>query len=93
MENGRINIKSVILPDGFSTLFITTIVFVYFAILLHYSMSGTYILWIHKFVIARVECGIRHKGTEHADKCSNNKTKTTQKQNDEIIDKYIFKML
>jgi hypothetical protein len=28
--------------------------------------------------------GINHKGTKHRDKCSNNKTKTTQKQNYEI---------
>jgi len=32
-----------------------------------------------------------HKDTKHIDKCSNNKTKTIQKQNDEITDKYFFK--
>jgi len=32
-----------------------------------------------KFVIATEGCGISHKDTEHTDKCSNNKTKTTQK--------------
>jgi hypothetical protein len=49
-------------------------------------------LWIHKFVIAIVRCGISHEDKK-IDKCSNNKTKTTQKQNDETIDKYFFKIL
>jgi hypothetical protein len=47
--------------------------------------------WIHKYVMVRVGCGISHKDTKHRDKCSNDKTKTTQKQNDETTDKYIFK--
>jgi hypothetical protein len=51
----------------------------------------TYIPWIHKFVIAG--CGIRHKDTKHTDKCSNNKTKTTQKQYGETTDKYFLKIL
>jgi hypothetical protein len=38
-------------------------------------------------------CGISHKDIKHTDKCSNNKTKTTQKQNDETTDKYFFKIL
>jgi hypothetical protein len=37
--------------------------------------------------MATVGCGISHKNTKRTDKCSNNKTKTTQKQNDEITDK------
>jgi hypothetical protein len=37
--------------------------------------------------------GISHKDTKHTDKCSNNKTKTTQKQNDEATDKYFFEIL
>jgi hypothetical protein len=28
--------------------------------------------------MAKIECGISHNDTKHADKCSNNKTKTTQ---------------
>jgi hypothetical protein len=35
-------------------------------------------------------CGISHKDKNHTDKCSNNKTKTTQKQNEETKDKYFF---
>jgi hypothetical protein len=52
----------------------------------------TYIPSIHKFVMATMGCGISHKGTKHADKCSNNKTKTTQEQNDEIAYTF-FKIL
>jgi hypothetical protein len=40
-----------------------------------------------------VGCGITHKDTKHTDKCSNNRTKTTQKQYDETIDKYFYKIL
>jgi hypothetical protein len=40
--------------------------------------------------MAAIGCGISDKDTKHADKCSNNKTKTTQKQNDETTDKYFF---
>jgi hypothetical protein len=36
--------------------------------------------------MATIGCGISHKDTKHTDKCSNNKTKTTQKQNDEATD-------
>jgi hypothetical protein len=39
--------------------------------------------------MATIECGTSH----NTDKCSNNKTKTTQKQNDETTDKYFFKIL
>jgi hypothetical protein len=42
--------------------------------------------------MATIGCGISHKDTKHSDKCSNNKTKTTQKQN-KITDKYFFKIL
>jgi hypothetical protein len=45
------------------------------------------------FVMATVGCGINHKDEKRTDKCSNNKTKTTQKQNDETTDKYLFKIL
>jgi hypothetical protein len=31
--------------------------------------------------MATAGCRISHKGAKHTDKCSNNKTKTTQKQN------------
>jgi hypothetical protein len=34
---------------------------------------------MHKFVMATTDCGIAHKDTKHADKCSNNKTKKKQK--------------
>jgi len=44
------------------------------------SYTHSFIPWIHKFVIATIGCGIIHKYTKHTDKCSNNKTKTTQKQ-------------
>jgi hypothetical protein len=47
--------------------------------------------WSHKFVMATIGCGISHKDTKHADKCSNNKTKTKQKRNDENTDKYFSK--
>jgi hypothetical protein len=40
--------------------------------------------------MATVRYGISHKDTKHADKCSNNKTETTQKQNDETTDEYFF---
>jgi hypothetical protein len=43
--------------------------------------------------MATTGCGISHKNTKHTDKCSNNKTKTTQKQNDEITEKYFYKIL
>jgi hypothetical protein len=43
--------------------------------------------------MATIECGISHKGTKHIDKCSKNKIKTTQKQNEETTDKYYFKTL
>jgi hypothetical protein len=39
--------------------------------------------------MAIIGCGISHKDTKHTNKCSNNKTKTTQKQNDETEDKYL----
>jgi hypothetical protein len=39
-----------------------------------------------------IGCGIYHEDTKHTDKCSNNKTKATQKQNDETTDKYFFKI-
>jgi len=52
-----------------------------------------HIPWIHKYVIATVGRGINRKDTKHTDKCSNNKTKTTQKPNDETIDIYFFKIL
>jgi hypothetical protein len=48
---------------------------------------------MHKFVIATIGCGISCEVTKHADKCSNNKTKTTQKQNDLTTDKYALKIL
>jgi hypothetical protein len=37
-----------------------------------------------------IRCGINHKDTKYTNKCSNNETKTTQKQNDETTDKYFF---
>jgi hypothetical protein len=43
--------------------------------------------------MATVGCGVIHKDTKHTDKCSNNKTKTAQKQNDETTHKYFFKIL
>jgi hypothetical protein len=43
--------------------------------------------------MATIGCGIRHKDTKHADKYSKNKTKRTQKQNDETTDKYVFEIL
>jgi hypothetical protein len=49
--------------------------------------------WIHKLVMVTIGCGISHKDTKHTDKYSNNKTKTTPKQNDETTDKNIFKIM
>jgi hypothetical protein len=43
--------------------------------------------------MATIICGISHKCTKHTDKCSSNKRKTTQKQNDKTTDKYFFKIL
>jgi hypothetical protein len=43
--------------------------------------------------MATVGCGISNKNTKYADKCSNNKAKTTEKQNDETVDKCFFKIL
>jgi len=40
-----------------------------------YMNIYTYIPWIHKFVMVKMECGISHKDTKHTDKCSNDKTK------------------
>jgi hypothetical protein len=48
---------------------------------------------MHKFVMARIGGGVSHKDRKHTDKCSNDRTKTTQKQNDETTDKYFFKIL
>jgi hypothetical protein len=36
--------------------------------------------------MATTGCEISHKDTEHADKCSNNKTKTKQTQYDKTIE-------
>jgi hypothetical protein len=36
------------------------------------TYTHTHIPWIRKFVMARIGCGISHKGTKHTDKCSNN---------------------
>jgi hypothetical protein len=41
--------------------------------------------------MATIVYGINHKDIKHTDKCSNNKTKTAQKQNDETTDKYVSK--
>jgi hypothetical protein len=41
-------------------------------------------------VIAATGYGISHEDTKHTDKCRNNKT--TQKQNDVTLDKYVFKI-
>jgi hypothetical protein len=38
--------------------------------------------------MATVGCGIGHKDTKHTDKCSNNKTKTAQKQYDETTNTF-----
>jgi Zn-finger nucleic acid-binding protein len=38
-------------------------------------------------------CGISHKDAKHTDKCSKNRTKTTQKQYDETTGKDFFKIL
>jgi hypothetical protein len=46
----------------------------------------TYIPWIHKFVMPTTGCGISREDTEHTDNCSNNKTRTTQKQNVVIVE-------
>jgi hypothetical protein len=43
--------------------------------------------------MATTGCGISHKDKKSIDKCSNNKTKTTQKQNDETTGKHFFKIL
>jgi hypothetical protein len=43
--------------------------------------------------MATVGCGINHKDTKHTDKCSNNKTETTQNENYETTDEYFFKIL
>jgi hypothetical protein len=43
--------------------------------------------------MATIGCGIGNKDTKHTYKCSNNKTNTTQKQNDKTIDKYFFRIL
>jgi hypothetical protein len=40
--------------------------------------------------MATTGCGISRKDTKHTDKCSNNKTRRTQNENDEITDKYFF---
>jgi len=53
-----------------------------------YKHTHTHVPWIRKFVIATIGCGISHKNTKLTDKCSNNKTKTTQKQNDKTTNKY-----
>jgi hypothetical protein len=50
--------------------------------------AHAHIPWIHKFVMATIGCGISHKVTKHTDKCRNNKTKTTQEQEDETLDKF-----
>jgi hypothetical protein len=44
-------------------------------------------------VMATVGCGICLKDTKQTDKCSNNETKTTRKQNDEMAFKNFFKIL
>jgi hypothetical protein len=33
-----------------------------------------------------IGCGISHNDTKHTDNCSNNKTRTTQKQSDKTTD-------
>jgi hypothetical protein len=43
--------------------------------------------------MATIGCGISHKDTKHTNKCSNNKTKAKQKQNDKTTYKYFFKIL
>jgi hypothetical protein len=43
--------------------------------------------------MATVGCGMCLKDRKETDKCSNNKTKTIQKQNDEMTGKYFFKIL
>jgi hypothetical protein len=43
--------------------------------------------------MATIGCGISHKDEKHTDKSSNNKTKTTRKENDEMTGKYFFKRL
>jgi hypothetical protein len=40
--------------------------------------------------VATRRCGISHKDIKRTNKCSNNKTKTTQKQYDETTGKYFF---
>jgi len=58
-----------------------------------HTHTHTYFPWILKFVMATMGSGVSHNDTKHTDKCSNYKTKTTQKQNDKITDKYFFKIL
>jgi hypothetical protein len=58
-----------------------------------YIYIHAYIPWIYKFVMATVGCGISHKDTKPTEKCSNSRIKTTQKQNNETTDKYLFKTL
>jgi len=66
----------------------------YFPKIHSHTHIHSFILWIHKFVVATVGCGVNHKDTKHTDECSNNRTtQTTQKQYDEITDKYVFKIL
>jgi hypothetical protein len=38
--------------------------------------------------MATIRCGVSHKDTKHEDKCSNNRTKTTQNQNDETTNTF-----
>jgi hypothetical protein len=55
-----------------------------------HTHTHTHIPWICKVVMATIACEISHKDTKLMDKCNNNKTKTTQKQNDKTTDKYFF---
>jgi hypothetical protein len=50
--------------------------------------DNTYIPWLQWFTI-ETGCEISHEDTN---KCSNNETKTSQKQNGGTIDKYVFKI-
>jgi hypothetical protein len=43
--------------------------------------------------MGKIGYGLSHKDTKHTDKCSNNTTKTTQKQTDKTTGKYFFKIL
>jgi len=48
-----------------------------------------YIPLIHKFVMAKIGCGISHKHTKHIDKCSDNNTKNKiTKPKTNIFSKY-----